>query len=621
MNFVGRIRIKWKQSFSYSRAIASFDCLYQFKLNFSTPAERSSLIFCLVFTLFGFAMNSMVRLGVLALVTHFLIIVATAVNTKNRVSSLPGYPGPLPSANIYTGFVNVDDTSDSNLFYMLVEAEEDAANKPLIWWMNGGPGASSFAGLFGENGPLLLTEDGALMKNPYAWNTLANVLYVEFAPGIGFSYCANSSNPNSACPQNSTDCSPCIASDSSVVSQNLAFLTAFLQGTGPEPPLFPEYQGRPLYIAGESYAGVYIPTLSLAILNAFQDTKIVNLNGLWVTDPCTDNKAQSGWLDLGVQFAYEKSLISKTIHDTLILSCSNGHTKVGDLIRKTDSRACKNAWRLYDIALAGIGDAVHASPIYDLPMYVDPLNAYGPSGGPDMPGYIGRADVRAALHASASPNKVYHMELGNNGYPQYTLEYAACNDNADSSMKSMIDVWGDIITLNRKGVASAQNLHTCIISSGDIDPVVGLHGTEKAVDSLGFTEMVGGNRRPWFFNSTGTDMKTLMNKPTAWGQTLHARNAGPQVGGFHRNFDTDSTVGLSFVSVRSAGHMTPAYTPHRVLHVIARGLLQGKLLSPLLPRDFDTVEDDLFYGNSEKRTTGEFVAWVRTSMGGDYINA
>jgi hypothetical protein len=504
---------------------------------------------------------------------------------------------------------------------MLVEAEASAKDKPLVWWFNGGPGASSFAGLFGENGPLLLTEDNTLMKNPYAWNKVANVLYVEFAPGIGFSYCNNSSDPDASCPQNSSSCSPCSASDTSVAQQNVRFLKAFLEGTADgEPALFPEYQGRPLYLAGESYAGVYIPTLAAALLDAFEDTSIANLSGLWATDPCTSNLAQYGWLDLGVQFAYEKALISKGTHDVLVGSCANGRTKVGDLVRRTDSDACRKAWRLYDVALAGIGDAVHPAGIFNLPLYVDPLNAFGPSGGADMEGYIGRSDVREALHATASPNKVYHLGIGNNGYDQYHLEYAACNDDANATMKSMVDVWREIFAQSGHGRKSASNLRTCIVSSGDIDPVVGLHGTESAVESFGFLEVPGGYRRPWFFNSTGTDAETLVNKPTAWGQTLHFRNAGPQIGGFHRNFDTGSPATLSFVTVRSAGHMTPAYTPNRVLHVILRGLLQGKLLSPLLPEGFDTMSDDAFYGSVEKQKAGGFVKWVQEGMGSGYID-
>jgi hypothetical protein len=142
-------------------------------------------------------------------------------------------------------------------FYYLVESEGSPSSDPLIWcgrgvqppyghgdsappsaqrhacrWMNGGPGASSLVGLFAENGPLLLNEANELVPNPYSWNKMAraaalprahrlcpcaprflagwlysapplqaNVLYVEFSEGVGFSYCANSSKTGGPCAQ------------------------------------------------------------------------------------------------------------------------------------------------------------------------------------------------------------------------------------------------------------------------------------------------------------------------------------------------------------------------------------------------------------------------------------
>ena len=45
---------------------------------------------------------------------------------------------------------------------------------------------------------------------------------------------------------------------------------------------FPEYQNRPFYITGESYGGVYVPTLTRALINAIQAGTInkVNLVGV-----------------------------------------------------------------------------------------------------------------------------------------------------------------------------------------------------------------------------------------------------------------------------------------------------------------------------------------------------
>jgi len=242
-------------------------------------------------------------------------------------------------------------------------------------------------------------------------------------------------------------------------------------------------------------------------------------------------------------------------------------------------------------------------------MYIDPLNAYGPSGGADLEGYLGRGDVRASIHAQLSPNDVYHIELGNNGYSDYTLLYAACNDHAETQT-SMIEVYKWLVTAANLGLPAASKLRTMIISSGDIDPVVAMHGTEAAVNSMGFNVLPGAVRRPWFYNDTATELAVLEQKPPAWGQSLHASNAGVQVGGFTVEYDTGSAAKLHFVTVRDSGHMVPQYAPERVAHVIDTLLLGNKALVPALPEGWDTSSDDEFYGPN----SGSFTAWVQDAM-------
>ena len=73
-----------------------------------------------------------------------------------------------------------------------------AEDVPLVMWMNGGPGASSLTyGYFSELGPFYFddhsmmnhTEPGVpdVMANPYSWTRVANMLFIESPPSVGYS--------------------------------------------------------------------------------------------------------------------------------------------------------------------------------------------------------------------------------------------------------------------------------------------------------------------------------------------------------------------------------------------------------------------------------------------------
>ena len=105
---------------------------------------------------------------------------------SDPIVDLPGYIGP--KLNMESGYITVDPFHGRNLFYWLIEAEVDPNNAPLVMWLNGGPGCSSLAGLFQENGPLMLDSKGQVVYRNTGYTRFANMLWVESPAGVGFSY-------------------------------------------------------------------------------------------------------------------------------------------------------------------------------------------------------------------------------------------------------------------------------------------------------------------------------------------------------------------------------------------------------------------------------------------------
>jgi hypothetical protein len=137
-----------------------------------------------------------------------------------------------------------------------------------------GPGGASTFGLFAEMGPFSLTKDssGKLQLNDRAtsWNKKYGMLFIDNPVGAGFSY----TSKNGYCK----DTKECVA-------RNLySLLTQFYT-------VFPEQQKNQLWITGESYAGVYVPTLAYSIVEAKKAGACdINLIGIAVGNGCTGNE-------------------------------------------------------------------------------------------------------------------------------------------------------------------------------------------------------------------------------------------------------------------------------------------------------------------------------------------
>lgn len=108
---------------------------------------------------------------------------------KDQVLNLPGAESLDVSFNQFSGYLTVNTTKHNH--YWFVESMGNPSTDPLVFWTNGGPGCSGLLGFLTEQGPFRPNKDLSLAFNEYAWNTVANMVFIEAPCGVGFSYSDN----------------------------------------------------------------------------------------------------------------------------------------------------------------------------------------------------------------------------------------------------------------------------------------------------------------------------------------------------------------------------------------------------------------------------------------------
>ncbi|PWN51753.1 alpha/beta-hydrolase [Violaceomyces palustris] len=187
---------------------------------------------------------------------------AAAFKVANQ---LPGFPFEIPDS--YAGNLPISTKSSESrqLYFWFFPSEEAVGNDDVVIWLNGGPGCSSLEGLMQENGPFKLpwgTKE--IVKNPYSYTKLANVLWVEQPVSVGF-----------------TKGTPDITDEEGISKEFVGFLDNFFAS-------FPELKGKKLWLHGESYAGKYIPYIANYIYKrsaSVNSAAGLNLQGISINDP------------------------------------------------------------------------------------------------------------------------------------------------------------------------------------------------------------------------------------------------------------------------------------------------------------------------------------------------
>ncbi|KAK4740051.1 hypothetical protein R3W88_003748 [Solanum pinnatisectum] len=366
---------------------------------------------------------------------------------NDKISALPGQPSGINFAQ-YSGYVTVNADAGRALFYYLAESSSDPSKKPLVLWLNGGPGCSSFGnGGMVELGPFRVNKDGkTLWLNQFAWNHVANVLFLESPAGVGFSYSNTSSDYTTG--------------DKKTRRDSFTFLVNWMER-------FPEYKNRDFYIVGESYAGHYVPQLAQLILShkKTEPNLVINLQGIAAGNALLDDET---WNSGSYDFYWTHALISDEVHEGIVKNC-NFSTET------STSEACDQYTSEADSCQANIYDYNTYSQLCNSSAYTSlPIYGFDPCSPDYVDNYLNTAEVQKALNVRDIP----HFWESCSGYI-----HGSWQDSPDTVlpiykelMQSGIRVW---------------------IYSGDIDHILPVTTSRYGIDKI--KTPVKTAWYPWFF--------------------------------------------------------------------------------------------------------------------------
>ncbi|WJZ81792.1 hypothetical protein VitviT2T_001612 [Vitis vinifera] len=387
--------------------------------------------------------------------------VESSLSLSDKILELPGQP--QVGFQQYSGYVAVDEKQQRALFYYFAEAETDPAIKPLVLWLNGGPGCSSLGvGAFSENGPFRPSGE-LLVRNEYSWNREANMLYLETPIGVGFSYSTDSS-------------SYAAVNDKITARDNLVFLQKWLLK-------FPQYKNRDLFITGESYAGHYVPQLAELMLQFNKKEKLFNLKGIALGNPVLEFATD---LNSRAEFFWSHGLISDSTYKMFTSFC-NYSRYVSEYYRGSVSSICSRVMSQvgretsrfvdkYDVTLdVCISSVLSQSKVLSPQQVTETIDVCVED---ETESYLNRRDVQKALHARL---------VGVN-------KWSVCSNILDYELLDL-----EIPTISIVGKLIKAGIPV-LVYSGDQDSVIPLTGSRTLVHGL--AEELGLNTtvpyRVWF---------------------------------------------------------------------------------------------------------------------------
>ncbi|KAF2305134.1 hypothetical protein GH714_001981 [Hevea brasiliensis] len=396
-------------------------------------------------------------------------------DNEHLVTNLPGQPHV--DFRHYAGYVTVNEKNGRALFYWFYEATTHPDGKPLVLWLNGE----------------------------------ANMLFLESPVGVGFSYSNSTSDYD-------------ILGDDFTANDAYAFLHNWLLK-------FPSYRTRAFYIAGESYAGKYVPELAELIHDRNADPFLhIDLRGILMGNPETSDAED--WTGM-VDYAWSHAVISDETHKIIRNSCNfnsndtwsndDCNQAVDELFRQYKEIDILSLYTSICIGDAAISDDKSVQVWFMRASTMMPriMGGYDPCLDEYARAFYNRPDVQKALRISDG------HQLKN---------WNICN-------RKIFNEWSDskpsVLPIYKKLIAAGLRIW---VYSGDTDGRVPVLSTRYSLGSLGLP--VNKAWRPWYHQK--------------------------QVSGWFQEYK-----GLMFATFRGAGHAVPIFKPSESLAFFS-AFLQGE---------------------------------------------
>ncbi|KAG9158316.1 hypothetical protein Leryth_000438 [Lithospermum erythrorhizon] len=251
---------------------------------------------------------------------------------------------------------------------------------------------------------------------------------------------------------------------------------------------FPQFKSHEFYIAGESYAGHYVPQLSEVIFDknkVVSKDEFINLKGFMVGNAVlNDETDQKGMID----YAWDHAVISDKLYEDIKKTCDFSTKNLTDICTQNlnkyyDVYSIMDMYSLYAPFCAEANSTSRRLPVIQgiAPHLFSKIDGYhrAPSGyDPCLSDYtntyLNRPDVQKALHANITKIP----------YP-----WTHCSDN--------ITFWSDapdsVLPIIKKLIDGGLRIW---VFSGDTDGRVPVTSTRLTLQKLGL--IINEDWTPWY---------------------------------------------------------------------------------------------------------------------------